>query len=279
MYQPTARQLPQLAFLWPAFAAAAASEMAAAAAKRFADLAVGPDGPAAREPNWATAHTIALELKTVRLRDFSIEAKGSPTSHARRWPCMARLSPILRLVTAWSRHAAAGWAAAALRGRLAHGKPLTCASSGSTSILPTLTFVDEIGGPVDLVGLCQGGWMALLYAARFPAKVRKLVLAGAPVDITAAPSALSRLADASPLAVFRELVRLGDGVLPGRKVQKFWGTESIAAEDARRVAADGGADRFRSLQSARSAVPRLVCVDGRPAGNVFRRSRREALQK
>jgi pimeloyl-ACP methyl ester carboxylesterase len=38
--------------------------------------------------------------------------------------------------------------------------------------------VDEIGIPVDLIGLCQGGWMVLVYAARFPGKVRKLVLAG-----------------------------------------------------------------------------------------------------
>jgi pimeloyl-ACP methyl ester carboxylesterase len=38
--------------------------------------------------------------------------------------------------------------------------------------------VDELGGKVDLIGLCQGGWLALIYAARFPAKVRKLVLAG-----------------------------------------------------------------------------------------------------
>ena len=48
--------------------------------------------------------------------------------------------------------------------------------------------VDELGGYVDLIGLCQGGWLALLYAARFPGKVRKLVIAGAPVDIAAAPS-------------------------------------------------------------------------------------------
>jgi len=32
--------------------------------------------------------------------------------------------------------------------------------------------------------------MALVYAARFPAKVRKLVLAGASIDIAAASSAL-----------------------------------------------------------------------------------------
>ena len=54
--------------------------------------------------------------------------------------------------------------------------------------------VDELGGAVDLVGLCQGGWMALTYAARFPTKVRKLVLAGAPIDIAAGNSKLSDLA-------------------------------------------------------------------------------------
>jgi pimeloyl-ACP methyl ester carboxylesterase len=30
--------------------------------------------------------------------------------------------------------------------------------------------VDELGPPVDLIGLCQGGWLALVYAARFPKK-------------------------------------------------------------------------------------------------------------
>ena len=49
------------------------------AAKQFAALAVGPDGAAATEPRWVTPHAIALELKTVRLRDFTVEAKGSPT--------------------------------------------------------------------------------------------------------------------------------------------------------------------------------------------------------
>jgi poly(3-hydroxyalkanoate) synthetase len=77
--------------------------------------------------------------------------------------------------------------------------------------------------------------MALVYAARFPAKVRKLVLAGAPVDIRAAPSALSELADISPLAVFEELVRLGDGIVPGSKVLKFWGVGSVIAKDMQDV--------------------------------------------
>ena len=51
--------------------------------------------------------------------------------------------------------------------------------------------VDELGPPVDLIGLCQGGWLSLRYAARFPNKVRRLVLVGAPIDMAAAPSGFS----------------------------------------------------------------------------------------
>jgi poly(3-hydroxyalkanoate) synthetase len=95
--------------------------------------------------------------------------------------------------------------------------------------------VDAVDAPVDLIGLCQGGWLALVYAARFPAKVRKLVLAGAPIDIAAAQSALSVLAGDSPLAIFRELVRLGDGLVPGRKVLKFWGPQAVGTDDIRQA--------------------------------------------
>ena len=77
--------------------------------------------------------------------------------------------------------------------------------------------------------------MALLYAARFPTKVRKLVLAGAPIDIAAAVSSLSQIAEISPLPMFRELVQIGDGCVPGRKVMKFWGTGTVGTNDARQV--------------------------------------------
>ena len=80
MYEPPGRQLPHLAFLWPALAAASASELAGSIAKQFIGLA-GPsdDRAACREPDWATPNTIALELKTVRLRDFSTAQEGVPT--------------------------------------------------------------------------------------------------------------------------------------------------------------------------------------------------------
>ena len=46
--------------------------------------------------------------------------------------------------------------------------------------------IDDLGGRASLVGLCQGGWLAAAYAARFPRKVARLVLAGAPIDPGAA---------------------------------------------------------------------------------------------
>ena len=54
-----------------------------------------------------------------------------------------------------------------------------------------------MGGRVAMIGLCQGGWLALAYAARFPAKVTRLALAGAPVDMDAGGSALADAARAA----------------------------------------------------------------------------------
>jgi poly(3-hydroxyalkanoate) synthetase len=64
--------------------------------------------------------------------------------------------------------------------------------------------------------------LSLLYAARFPAKVRKLVMVGTPVDIAARPSELSAIAEATPLTSFQNLVKLGDGRALGRDIAKLW---------------------------------------------------------
>lgn len=230
MYEPTGRQFPQLAFLWPALAAASASEVSALFARQMASLAVGTDdAPTRAEPAWTTPNTIALELKAVRMRDFSTARTGMPVlicapfalhgataaDVARGHSLVATLrdAGVTRLfVTDW-RSATADMRFLAIDDYLA-----------ALNVL-----VDDLGGAVDLVGLCQGGWMSLLYAARFPAKVRKLVVAGAPIDIAAAPSGLSTLVDASPMTLFRELVKLGDGRVLGHKVLKLWGSE--AADD------------------------------------------------
>ena len=62
-----------------------------------------------------------------------------------------------------------------------------------TQLAALAVAVDDTGPPVDLIGLCQGGgcrWSM----RRASKKGCRLVLAGAPVEITAAPSVLSTAA-------------------------------------------------------------------------------------
>jgi poly(3-hydroxybutyrate) depolymerase len=181
---------------------------------------------------------VALELKTVQLRDFTTEAteaRSFPTllcaPFALHGAAVSDLAPSQSLVAALRdaglrRLFVTDWRSATAEMRFL---------SIDDYLADLNVMVDEIGPPVDLIGLCQGGWMALLYAARFPGKVRKLVLAAAPIDIAAVSSPLSALAEASPLAMFQELARLGDGRIPGRNVLKFWGPESLEAENIRQL--------------------------------------------
>jgi len=64
------------------------------------------------------------------------------------------------------------------------------------------------------------------YAARFPKKVRRLVLVGAPIDIAAAESQLSRFVADVPLRMFDELVRQGEGIVYGDRTLESWGISS-----------------------------------------------------
>jgi poly(3-hydroxyalkanoate) synthetase len=82
--------------------------------------------------------------------------------------------------------------------------------------------VDDLGGKVHLVGLCQGGWMSAMYAARFPRKVRSLVLAGAPIDTAAGDGPIKRMAHRLPMSFYEELVAGGGGRMLGRLMLAGW---------------------------------------------------------
>ncbi|HTQ83741.1 MAG TPA: alpha/beta fold hydrolase [Pseudolabrys sp.] len=223
MYEPTEPRLPALAFLWPAIVATSASKTASAIARQFAALALGPDGDrAANEPALATAHRTALELRAVVLRDFSTAQTGVPVlicaPFALHGAAVADLAPEHSLVAALRN---AGLQKLFLADWRSAGADMQF--RGIDDYLADLNvLVDQLGGRVDLIGLCQGGWLSLLYAARFRDKVRKLVIAGAPIDVRAAQSGLSTLVDASPPQLFHELVQVGEGRVLGHKVAKFW---------------------------------------------------------
>lgn len=170
---------------------------------------------------WTTANTVALELPTMRLRDCSTRRSGQPAlicaPYALHRAVIADFAPGHSVVQSLQgagvdRVYLADWRSASPEMRYL----------SIDSYLGDLNVaIDEIGAPVDLVGLCQGGWLSLLYAARFPAKVRRLVLAGAPVDLSI-DSSLSRLARNAPEAVYDQLVARGGGNVSGEEMLQFW---------------------------------------------------------
>jgi poly(3-hydroxyalkanoate) synthetase len=82
--------------------------------------------------------------------------------------------------------------------------------------------IDDLGGRVNLVGLCQGGWTSAMIAARFPDKVNALVLAGSPIDTDAGNGPIRRLVHESPLSFYEELIALGGGLMQGRFMLQGW---------------------------------------------------------
>jgi poly(3-hydroxyalkanoate) synthetase len=227
-------QFPYAAFFWPALAAASAVEAASSIAVHLLG-ASGDAGPGrnAQEPEGATPGKVALELHAVRLRDYTLAESGVPTllctPLALHGAVVADLAAGHSLVAALrdagiERLFMVDWRSAGADMRF----------RGIDDYLADLNvIVDHVGGHVDLVGLCQGGWLSLLYAARFPAKVRKLVMAGSPVDTAARQSGLSAAAAATPLTTFQSLVSLGDGRVIGRDVAKLWGTDTVAEDIVR----------------------------------------------
>ena len=219
-------QFPYAPFFWPAIATASAIEATSSMTAYFLGLA--NDEPTVDEPQGATPSKIALELPTARLHDFSLADSGVPTllctplalhgaaladlAEGHSLVAALRLSGIERLfMTAW------------------RSASPTMRFLGIDDYLADLNvLVDRVGGLVDLVGLCQGGWLSLLYAGRFPDKVRKLVMAGSPIDIAAQQSKFSSVAAATPLIMFENLVNSGEGRVIGRNIAKFWGNDTDA---------------------------------------------------
>lgn len=182
---------------------------------------------------WTTANEVALELASMRLRDFSTGADG-PASlicapYALHNAIIADIASHHSVVEALCRGGLPRVFATDWRSATPEMRYFTI-----DSYLSDLNVaVDHLGPPVDLIGLCQGGWLALIYAARFPAKVRRMVLAGAPIDIAAASSHLSCFTASVPLRMFEDLVQNGDGILHAERMRPFWANltsgDSIAA--------------------------------------------------
>jgi poly(3-hydroxyalkanoate) synthetase len=181
---------------------------------------------------WTTANKVVLELASMRLRDFSIGDDDPATlicaPYALHNAIIADFAGDHSVVEALIRGGLSRVFVTDWRSATPEMRYFTI-----DSYLADLNVaVDQFGSPVDLIGLCQGGWLALLYAARFPKKVRRLVLAGAPIDIAAAESQLSRFTASVPLRMFEELVQFGDGIVHGDRMLQFRGNLTSANDAA-----------------------------------------------
>ncbi len=221
--------------MWPALAAASTSGMMSALAGQLAQFGAAVAETQSRRAKWSTANRVALELPCMHLREFCADDSAMPTlicaPFALHRATIADFAPGHSLVRALR---GAGLSRICVTDWLSAGPEMRYLSIDNY-LADLDVAVDELGGKVDLIGLCQGGWLALLFAARFPQKVRKLVLAGAPVDIRAGESPLSRTAAQTPLAVFEQLVELGGGRILGDRVLGLWGPRAFDSQSVREL--------------------------------------------
>ena len=179
-----------------------------------------------RRPQWHNEHEIVFETPIARLRDFSQGSTDEvvPTlvlpPQAGHDSCIVDFQPsqsqmmVIR-EAGLTRAFTLDWVGA------------TRATSGTT-ISDYIAVVDRavehcrttVGrDSVNLVGDCQGGWLATIYAAMHPDKINTLTLAGAPIDFHAGETpigASSRvMTQRFGQLPYRAMVAAGGGNMPG----------------------------------------------------------------
>jgi poly(3-hydroxyalkanoate) synthetase len=177
----------------------------------------------ARErPSWSTPHEIVFEAPVARLRDFSTagsRARVVPTlvlpPQAGHDSCIVDYSPQqsqMRTILAagLTRAFSLDWIGATAQTRDATIDDYLAVVDRA---------VDHAGGRVNLIGDCQGGWLATIYAALAPERVNTLTIAGAPIDFHAGEpvigAVMERMAPGGDLSAYRALVAAGGGTLSG----------------------------------------------------------------
>ncbi len=161
-------------------------------------------------PKLATPNQVRLDLRTMVLRDYG-KSGGLPTlvdaPHAGHTAMIADYHKGQSLVETLLANGIGHVALTDWKTATDDMKDLEI----DNYLAELIVAIDDLGGRVNLVGLCQGGWVAAMIAARFPDKINSLVLAGAPIDTDAGDGPITRMVHASPDVVLR---RAGG---PGRR--------------------------------------------------------------
>jgi poly(3-hydroxybutyrate) depolymerase len=173
------------------------------------------------EPGWSSPNRVILEAPVARLRDFSTRSKGGPIPTLVLPPQAGHSSSIVDYSSTQSQMQtiiSAGLDRAYSMEWL--GATPETANATIDDYLDVIDrAVEHCGGRVNLIGDCQGGWLATIYAALAPESVNTLTLAGAPIDFHAGEpvihEVLRHLAPGGDLRFYEGLVKADGGVLKG----------------------------------------------------------------
>lgn len=222
MIVPEPRQNP---WLWPW---GAALRIGTATLVSFEELlSSGTEmGARAPAPSWTSSTRTLLDLPALQVHEFA-GGTGSPVivvaPFALHGPILADLAPGHSLVE----RLLAERVGRLLLVECKSATPETRLLGIDDYLAALLVAAEDLGEAAAFVGLCQGGWLSLMFAARFPSKVSRLLLAGSPVDLDAAPSNIVAAARSTPPEVIQALIEGDGGLIRGRKMQASWGAHDL----------------------------------------------------
>lgn len=212
-------------WFWPLeFANAVASEEFSAFTRGLKTVVEAARLEHGLEPRFASPNEIKLDLHTMRFRDFTQNAVRDEVPTIIDAPYAGHTSVIADLAPGQS----------LVQTLLENGLSRVYVTDWKTATQDMKHYdidnylaeinvaVDDVGGRVNLVGLCQGGWMSTMYAARYPEKVSSLVLAGAPIDTDAGAGPIRAMAHNVDMTQFKEFVAAGGGFMRGKFMLAAW---------------------------------------------------------
>lgn len=174
-----------------------------------------------KEPVWASPNEIVLDCPVAALRDFSQGSRKQVVPTLVLPPQAGHSSSIVDFSSEQSQMQVIR--AAGLERAYSMEWIGATQDTKHYGIDDYLSFVERsvehIGGPVNLIGDCQGGWLAAIYAALHPEHVNTLTLAGAPIDFQIGGGPIAEwvrlFSSTSGMAFYEGLVASGNGVMRG----------------------------------------------------------------
>jgi poly(3-hydroxyalkanoate) synthetase len=193
-------------------------------------------------PSWTTPHEIVFEAPVARLRDFSTASSRSKLVPTLVLPPQAGHDSCIVDYSAEQSQMGAILDAGLNRAFSLDWKGATDETKHATidDYLEVIDqSIDHAGGRVNLIGDCQGGWLATMYAALHPERVNTLTIAGAPIDFHAGEPVvhefLRHLAPNGDLRFYEQLVAADGGVLKGEHMLAGFILIQPAAEISRQI--------------------------------------------